>query len=266
MSADAQGQTMTHDKREQATVAAFLYDALLTGKSSDPDVQTAAAEYPTAAHIAEAHARSHLHPSAPLERAPSHRRLVTVSKISVLPLGMQGARCSSLLARILVLVLALLACGAITAGLMLGEGESPADRVLHVLFQIDESNIGELASAVASAEAPEWRQIVARALLDVEDMVVSSRTSAIVPEEYFLAAALASFFIAGTLGGLVIVHVFILACYIAGFVLGVTTAVVTNGCLALVGGVRCEVTRSRIVARQQRFAVTLAPELRHPTR
>lgn len=265
MSAEAEGQVMTVDRLEEATVAAFLYDALLTGKSSDHDVQTTAAEYPAAADIAEVHARDHLQASAPLERTTSQKQRVTVSKISVLPLSMQGARCLSLLARILVLVLALLACGAIITGLMLGEGESPADRVLQILFQIDESNIGELASA-ASTEALEWRQVVARTLLDIEDMVVNSRASAIVPEQYFLVANLAFFFVAGTLGGLVIVHVFILAGYIAGFALGVTTAVIANGGLALVGGVRCEVTRSQIVTRQQRVAVMLAPELQYPTR
>lgn len=250
------------DPRQEATVATFLYDALLSGQGGLPEVQSAAAEFPAAAYVAEVHARGQLRQTSSQKRTRSR---VTVSRVTVLPFGMLGARLGAMVARVLILVAALLVCGAILAGLLIGEGETPADRVLQGLFQINEGNIEELG-AMASSDDAEWRHTVAKAIIMVDEMIEQSPTLSLIPERHLLWVTLVMLFVSGTVGGLIALHMFIAAAFATGFAMATTTAIGINSGLALVGGVNCEVTRTRRILTRHRLGVAIAPQLRYPTR
>jgi hypothetical protein len=229
-------QSAAPDVVAEAAAATFLYDALLRGRSSRADVTSAASAYPSAAALAQFHARK-------VRDASTAPQTLTVSRISVVPCGYAVGTFAAALARAVMFVLAVAASVAMLVGLCIGEGETAMERVLHGLLRLDGRQGMELA---ATEELREARQIVSSAILALEEFTVSKRPFSYVPDEHLVWVVLAVYSAVGMTGGLVLVHGVIALAFAGGWLWGIVTSAVINAGLALSGGLRCDVTDRRV--------------------
>lgn len=229
--------------REEAAIATFLYDAFLRGSTS-PDVSRAAAAYPKAGALASiraaqtAHRRQCLWPARPPRRAPA---TAVISRVNVVSCACRTALLFSLVVRIVALVLAGAMAFQLGRAVVSREGGTVAD-LMNDAFNADEMwLVAERAAGAAGKlrDALEW---VGSFCWGIDNLVYSSEVlTRVVPEENMDLVVLAGYFVAGVLGGVVLVFTLVLASLLVGFAAGIALSCVANIALLMTGGLHCQV-------------------------
>lgn len=234
----------TTEAQREATVATFIYDALLRREwGLSEDVIAAINAFPHAAALAKA--RTYGCACTAVESRLLVNRSVTVARIPVVPCAHAAGKSCVFLARIVVFLAAILTTASMAACLYSGEGFSELIGTLTNVLGFNERRLLELLNSVGRGDA---KHFVTEALVELDLVVSSLRVIKALPVEYAPFAVLVVFFFEGVVGGLLVVQCATAGGYMCGFLVGLVACNSVNLGLRLSGGLTCQVTRRRTVS------------------